>query len=353
MKICYFGNYDTEYGRTKVLRKGLVLAGVDIIDCHSEHKGWRFWFDLYKKHKVLSHYDLLFIGCSGPSNFIPLFAQIITRKPVVWEPLFSIYDNWVYDRKVVKKYSFKALYYYLMDYISARASDLIVLDTRTHSYYFTRTFGTKPEKLIYALVGANSDIFIKTPTREPDSKLELEYHGRYIPVQGTDVIVKAAALLKDDPDIHITMIGGGQKYNETKELAKSLDVNNITFIPFKPPEEVLKYVRKADACFGLLGDVPRVNRSIPNKLYEAAAVGRVSISADTAALREVFSPGENVLTIPAGDHFALSKVIKELKSNGNSTEMGERAFDAYYKNANTKCIGEQLKSELDYLLKKA
>jgi len=128
MRICYFGNYDSEYSRTKVLRSGLEAAGAEIIDCHSDHKGLGIYFDLRRKLKTMPAHDFIFIGNSGPSLFLPFFAQLITRKPIIWEPLYSIYDNWVFDRKVAPRFSLKALYYFIMDWVSARSSDMTVSD---------------------------------------------------------------------------------------------------------------------------------------------------------------------------------------------------------------------------------
>jgi glycosyltransferase involved in cell wall biosynthesis len=351
MKICYFGNYQTQ-GRSRVLRTVLQEEGYEILDCRSELNGLSFYFDLFKRLRALApDYDLVFIGNCGPSYFLPLFAQMITRKPIVWEPLFSIYDNYVHDRKLAPRFSVKALYYFLMDMISSFASDAIILDTHENCTYFSKTFKVSPKKLFRVLIGADTAVFTPAPYEEGDV-FEVEFHGKYIPVQGTDVIVRAAKLLESDEKIHITMIGGGQTYRATKNLARELEVKNITFLPFLPPTEVRDHIARAHVCIGLLGDVPRIEGAIPNKVYEAAAMGRVSINADTIALREVFVPGIDILTVPRGEHHSLAETILKLKESGTAKELGVKARHTFETKSSYSVISSELRCVFEYVCKK-
>jgi glycosyltransferase involved in cell wall biosynthesis len=349
MTICYFGDYVLN-GRTHVLRLAMEEAGVHIVDCNSNEMGIRFFIDLFKKHRALKgKYDILFIGNSGPSNFLPLFAQIITKKPVVWEPLFSIYDNYIFDRKFAPRYSVKALYYFIMDWVGGHTADAVVLDTDEDCKYFSETFHVRRDKCLRVLIGADTNAFVPMVVPKEGTRFEVEYHGKYIPVQGIDVIVRAAKLLEDDRDIHFTMIGSGQAYKETVALAESLKTTNITFLPFMPVAELRPYIARADVCFGLVGDVPRVVRAIPNKLYEAAAMGKVTINADTVALREVFTPGVDVIAVPQGNHEAVAKAIRELKVSGSAKELGENARKTLHEKVSFAKIGEELKIVFDYV----
>lgn len=347
MRICYFGDYPIS-GRTQVLRLAMKEVGYEILDCHSDKTRFAFYYDLFKKLRALKgSYDVLFIGNSGPSVFLPLFAKLISKVPVVWEPLFSIYDSYVFDRKLTSRFSVKALYYFLMDYLGSHAADCIILDTYANCDYFSKTFCVERKKFARVLIGADITVFSPQESVRGEHVFEVEYHGKYIPVQGIGVIVRAAQLVLNDPHIHFTMIGGGQIYKETVALATKLGCTNITFLPFMPLHELRPYIAKADVCFGLIGDVPRVVRAIPNKLYEAAAMGRVTINADTPALREVFTPGYDVVTVPQGDHEAVAEAIRALKKSGKARELGKHAYITLHEKVSLQKIGEELKSALD------
>lgn len=346
MTICYFGDYDANYNRTHVLMKGLRANGVTLIECNVRGKsGWALYGELWRKHKELrGKYDVLFVGL-GNGRFMPLFARLITSKPVVWEPLFALYDNWVHDRKYVHPYSPRALKLWIVDWLGCHAADLVILDVDTHAQYFMKLFGISRSKVSHAYVGADPEVFKPAEKQTSNEVFEVEFHGKYIPLHGTDVIIRAAKLLQDEA-IHFTFIGDGQDAKKCKDLANELEVTNATFLPWMTEEEIVPYIRDADLCTAMLGDVPRVVRSIPNKMYQAAAMARVSINAESSSLREVFTPGVDALAVPPGNPEALAKAILELKNSGRAQEMGTAAYQTYLKTSTPEHIGRQLLSAI-------
>jgi glycosyltransferase involved in cell wall biosynthesis len=342
MTICYFGDYDQGYNRTRVLIQGLERAGATVIHCNVRGlNGLALYRALWKKHRQLrGDYDVLFVGL-GNARLMPTFARLITSKPVVWEPLFALYDNWVFDRKYVQPHSFKAYKLWFVDWLGCMASDLIVLDVETHAKFFQKLFRLPSRKLAHALVGADTDIFFPQERTKGDRPFEVEFHGKYIPLHGADVIMRAAKLLEHE-DMHFTMIGDGQDAAKTKQLAQELGLKNVTFLPFMPESEITTYIRDADVCTAMLGDVPRVTRSIPNKMYQAAAMARVSINADSTSLREVFTPGVDAVTARPGDPEDLARALRELKESGKAAEMGRAAYASFLQHATPEKIGAAL-----------
>lgn len=341
MTICYFGDYDPDYSRTRVLLYGLGECGVSIAHCNARGKGFGKYWELFQKHRALrGKYDLLLVGL-GDARLMSFFARLISRRPIVWEPLYSIYDNWVFDRKLTSPHSLKAYLYWFMDWLGCKVSDLIILDTKTNCDYFHETFDVPMHKLARVLVGADTRVFTPLSKMQETGKFEVEFHGKYIPVQGTGVIVQAAKLLERD-DVHFTMIGGGQAFHDTKTLAEKLQVTNITFFPTLPREKVVECIRNADVCMGLVGDVPRVVRAIPNKLYEAAAMARVSINVDSSSLHEVFTPSLDTIGIKQGDPEDLARAIRELRESGKARALGKAAYETFIKTSTPKLVAQSL-----------
>lgn len=342
MTICYFGDYDQSYNRTRVLIQGLERAGVKVLHCNVRGKsGIRLYSELWKQHQALKgKYDILFVGL-GNARFMPTFARLISSKPVVWEPLFALYDNWVFDRKYVKPHSLKAYKLWFVDWLGCQAAHLIILDVDTHARFFQKLFRLPEKKLAHALVGADTDIFYPRERMKQGGLFEVEFHGKYIPLHGAEIIMHAAKLLENE-SIHFTMIGDGQDAAKTKRLAEDLGLNNVTFLPFMPEKEITPYIANADVCTAMLGDVPRVTRSIPNKMYQAAAMGRVSINVDSSSLREVFTPGVDAIVARQGDPEDLARAIRELKESGRALEMGQAAYETFKRTATPELIGERL-----------
>lgn len=342
MIICYFGDYDASYNRTHVLRTGLEAAGATLIDCNVRGlSGWKLYHALWKKHQALAGaYDVLFVGL-GNARFMPVLARLISRKPVVWEPLFALYDNWVHDRKYVRPYSWRALKLWLVDWLGCHAAGLVLLDVDTHARYFMKLFGLSRAKVSHAYVGADPALFFPKERTATNGTFEVEFHGKYIPLHGADVIMRAAKILEKE-DMHFTMIGDGQDYQKTKALADELQLANVTFLPFMTEAEITEYIKEADVCTAMLGDVPRVVRSIPNKMYQAAAMARVSINAESSSLREVFTPGVDAIAVRPGNPEELAAALKDLKESGRAKEMGEAAYQTFLRTATPKHIGEQV-----------
>ncbi|MEK7613558.1 MAG: glycosyltransferase [Patescibacteria group bacterium] len=341
MKILYFGDYDPNYTRTRVLVKGLEENGTPVIHCNERQQGLLKYWKLWKKiNNLKGQYDYLFVGF-GDSRFMPVFARIVSKKPIVWEALFSQYDNWVFDRRLAKPHSLKAYLYWFTDWIGCFFSHLIILDTKLHTNYFSKTFGVPQKKLAHVYVGADTGIFFPKPRTKQSPYFEVEFHGKFFPMQGADVIVRTAKLLEKN-GVHFTLIGSGQEAKKVRRLAEELSVSNVTFHGYLPQEEIVEHIANADVCVGLIGNVPRVVRAIPTKLWEAAAMAKVSINASPGSLEEVFTPNVDAIGLTAGNHEELAKKILALKESGRAEAMGQEAYKTFLKIGTPKQIGLSL-----------
>jgi len=161
MTVCYFGDYDSEYSRNRVIIKGLKKNGVKVLICHSGLRGIKKYFRLWKLHKKTANkYDLLIVGFTSSSRGkLVLLAKLISRKTIVWDAFTSLYEALVLDRKLVSPKSLKAKYYWFLDWLCCKLADKILLDTNEHIKYFVDTFKIKREKFIKVLIGADDSIF--------------------------------------------------------------------------------------------------------------------------------------------------------------------------------------------------
>jgi len=106
-RVCYFGNFDPNYARNRVIIRGLKENEVEVLFCHTNLKGLRGLIDLFKKHRDLKNkYNILIVGYSDSRFMVPL-AKLISNKKIIWDAFYSIYDSWVFDRKLVPPPKFK------------------------------------------------------------------------------------------------------------------------------------------------------------------------------------------------------------------------------------------------------
>ena len=173
------------------------------------------------------------------------------------------------------------------------------------------------------------------------------FWGNFIPLQGVEYIVKAVKLLEKHQDIQFQLIGRGQTYNKAIKLARRLKIKNINFVDRAPQEELPKYMQKADICLGIFGDTKKTQRVIPNKVYEAIAMKKPVITADTPAMRELFTNKKNILFCKIANAQDLADKILELKRNKASREkIAQSGYETFKKYAMPKFIAKNLLKEL-------
>src|SRR3989338_6973008 len=88
-----------------------------------------------KYHSLKREFDIIVVGYSDSRFMIPFVRLISHRlfsgqagKKIVWDALYSLYDSWVLDRRLVGSGSLKAKYYWFLDWFSCKLADLILLD---------------------------------------------------------------------------------------------------------------------------------------------------------------------------------------------------------------------------------
>jgi glycosyltransferase involved in cell wall biosynthesis len=318
MTIIYFGDFNPEYARNKVIIKGLRENGVEVLLCHtSKKRAFAKILDLVNQY--CRHYrkcDMVIVGYSDSRFTIPL-AWLMSSKPVIWDAFYSLYDSWVFDRRLVPSRGIKAGYYWFLDWLSGSLADLVLMDTNEHIDYFSKTFRIKEHKFIKVLVGSDPAVFHPQYSSNPrdGKKFLVHFHGNYIPLQGIESIIKAAKLLEHEKDIQFNLVGNGQTYHDVRDLADREGVQNVTFIERVDIGTLAESIAIADICLGIFGNTKKAQRVIPNKVYEAVAMAKPVITSDTPAIREVFTDRKNILLCRNADAKDLARAIKELRDN--------------------------------------
>jgi len=310
MVICYFGLYNPNYSRNKILISGLRQNGADVIECRTAAKGILKYWDLYKKHWLIRHkYDIMIIGFPGFQAVI--LAKLLTNKPIIFDAFYSIYDSMVEDRQIVGAKSLRGKYYWLLDWLSCRLADYVLLDTDANIGYFVKEFDLPREKFIKVFVGSDDKIVFPLPREKKDYFL-VHFHGSFIPLQGVEYIVEAAKILEKE-NIRFNIIGRGQTYKEISKLAQKLRINNINFIESVPYAELKDYLAQADVVLGIFGRTEKAKRVIPNKVYEGLAAKRLVLTGDSPAIRELLADSQNVILCRMADANDLAVKILAIK----------------------------------------
>lgn len=338
MRVCYFGTYERDYPRNALMIAGLRQMGVSVTECHAPvwerqqdksgaYRGmaalglilqllWAYIKLTYNYLRTPAH-DVVIVGYIG--QFDMLFAWFLTRLggvPLLFNPLVSLYDTFCDDRSLVKPTSLTGRLLWWLDYLSCQAAELVFLDTEQHRDYFVRTFGLHKDKFFVVPVGADDRIFQLRPLaeKEPNEPIEVLFVGKLIPLHGIETILQAAAQLRHKA-IHFTIVGSGQQAREIERLIRELQLDNVTRIDWVEYARLGEQYAKADLCLGIFGASDKAQRVIPNKVYQALAVGRPVITADSPAIRTLLTVDEQIIVCSPANPDALANQIAHLAAN--------------------------------------
>ena len=256
MKICFFGTYNPQYSRSRVVKRGLEENGVIVVECNDRSFGIKKYWNLWKKFKYIKNeVDFLFVGFPGYGAAI--FAKIFIGKKIIFDAFASIYDSMILDRKTASVFSPKSFYYFLLDFLACHMSDWVLVDTLAQKDFFAKTFKIKPEKILVVYVGADIPQELFTQTEKIKNSLtKVFFYATFIPLQGVDIILKSAKLLKNE-NVKFEIMGQGQTFPDAKNLAQKLSLNNVEFLPPSPYVELLNRLNLADISLGIFGSTSK------------------------------------------------------------------------------------------------
>ncbi len=338
MRICYFGTYEKDYPRNRILIKEFRKQGVEVVECHvplwerqldktgsylSPFSLLKIMAGLLRAYLVLvwrflraGDFDFLMVGYIGQADvLLARFLLLFRRRPLVFNPLISLYDTLVVDRRIFRERSAAAWFLYRIDRWSFQLADLIILDTNAHIDYLSALLRIDKKKFVRVFVGADEEVFYpRDPGGKKDGLFRVLFYGKFIPLHGIHHILHAAKALEGDPTIRFRIIGYGQLSGEIHALAERLHLLNVEFVNWVPYEKLPDEIAEADLCLGIFGDTEKAQRVIPNKVFQALACGRPVLTLDTPAMRELGRLSLLSL-LPDTCRRILSESIRNLKTS--------------------------------------
>ena len=144
------------------------------------------------------------------------------------------------------------------------------------------------------------------------------YCGLHGLAQGLEVVLGAAARLKDRPSIKFVMIGDGPTKDGLIETAKNMGLFNLRFLGWRPKNEMPTVLASLDASLVPLS--ARFPGTMPSKVYEALASGTCPIVAKGCEAEALVTQFEAGRCYEPGNAEEMAAVILELADNHSALE---------------------------------
>lgn len=255
-------------------------------------------------------YDIVFVGFA-PQLILPFWRKKFADKYIIIDFFISMYDTLVCDRKIFRNRGAVAKACHLMDEKTVKCADCVITDTKTHASYFINEFQGEQSKFVTIYLEADSSIYYPRLQNKPDElkeKFVVLYFGSILPLQGVEVVLAAARLLKEYSNIFFDIIGPvPEKYKKTTQ-------NNVCFTDWLPQEKLAKRIADSDLCLAghFSKDIDKAWRTIPGKVYIYEAMGKKMILGEGSANHELFSEDERHFFVNRGSSMELSNLIRRI-----------------------------------------
>lgn len=326
--LLFWGRAERDYSRNRMVVKLLENNGWQVAYFHpaSSKTGC-----LEAYFKGLHRPDFIWVPCFRQTDIAS--AAHWSRKwqvPLVVDPLISSYQKEVFEKKKYGEFSKKAEKLRNWESKLFRRADLLLADTDRHGDFFSRELHIDRERIETFPVGAEEDIFHEYPQASAVGG-EILFYGSFLELQGVDVIVDAALQCSDLP-LRWTLLGEG-KLKESACL-QAQGASNIAFEGWLPYEDLPIRMARADILLGIFGTTPKAAMVMPNKFFQALAVGRPLITMDSAAYPDSLRASDTIGWVPPGDASALADCVRrwyahpeDLAARGHRTR---ELFEHYF-----------------------
>lgn len=345
--VLWWGRFDPDYSRNRILRKLLPELGWNVVDFHPRFSSLA---DVEARLKRIGKPDLVWVPCFRQRD-LAAASRWAKRHgvPLLFDPLISAYDKQIFERKKYAPQSRQARRLHRWEQSLFKRADILLADTQPHADYFSEAFDVPPDRIKVVYVGAEESLFqpAPMPDHSDGSPVEVLFYGSFIELQAPRIIVEAARVYTGPP-VRWTLLGKGPLRAECERLARGLD--NVHFENPVPYEELPARIHKADILLGVFDAGAKAGRVIPNKVFQSLACGRPVITRKSTA----YPPGV-VNGTDAGLHWVepgnpgdLATMVAQLaqRLHGES-DLGRLASRLYLEAFSDAVIAEQVRGALE------
>lgn len=358
--VCVLGHHELDYPRNQVLQAALGRLGREIHLCHSRAPfPWRHLI-LAKKLLAAPRSAKVILVTEGGHRLAPWVKQIarLTGRKVLFDPFLSRYNTRVEDRRQHAPGSYQARVAHWQDWSSTHAADFLIFDTEEHRAYFYDRYKLSAPAAVVP-VGVPEDMFRPQADTAPPwpptgeaagARFEVLFYGTYIPLQGIEHILDAAAQSPDH--MGFTLIGKGQTWPEMQQRMADLglDAPKVRCLDRVPFEALPDHMAGAHVTLGIFGGTDKAWRVVPNKVVQAAACGRAIITADTPAVRRYFTHGESIWLVERASGAALTEGLAALAADpALRAKIGAGARAVFEQHFSLEAISRQMAHALSTL----
>ncbi len=308
-------------------------------------------------YRLIGWADVVHLQKSHHYAAIPLLSAALLRgKPIHYD-----WDDW--EKKIFlhsNKKSITTLLVYsffgVLEKFIPLIADTVSVSSRRLSE-LCLNLGIAKERIFMAHVGADLEKFHPHVSgQEVKKRYNLQdplvlYLGQLHDGQYVELFIKSAeVVLEHCPQTKFMIIGGGSRFNDLKNLVKSLAIEkNIIFTNSIPHSAIPTHIAAADVCVACFEDNDITRCKSPLKIAEYLASGKAIVASNVGEVRNMVG-GAGILTEAGNSVDLAGPIIKVLKDEALRIQMGLRARERSLRKYNWRVSAENLLKAYDMAL---
>lgn len=310
MRLAFVAGRESSYPRNRIILRLLRDLGHHVIEgpqCPPPFGG-------RKAHSFLKQLegqiDAVFLGFFA-QHLVHAARLAVKTKPILMDAFVSAHDTLVSDRRTISARSPLARLLKRAEISAVQSCDYLLTDTYAHKNFLVKLTKFPADKVHVLHVGTDPELFRPSTSSSSGGPLRVHFHGDAQRLHGLDVVMEA---LRDFDRSELTMrlVARGKPFERWRNrqcarLPAVVDVHDPV-----PYAELPRLLHNADVCLGIFGKSDKAQRVIPNKIYEAAACAKASITISSPAMAEVFRPNVSYFAVD-GSASDLTQMLQTLR----------------------------------------
>ena len=290
--------------------------------------------------------DFIFTGSGPPTQGVVVgLAKKVSGKKVIYN-LQDIFPDSLVTSGICGENSFLMKIGHAMENFTYRNADHIITITDDMKANIMKK-GVPEDKISVVRNWIDTDK-VKHISREDNllfDELKLPRDGFYVvyagnlgKVQGVDVILKTASLMKNNRDIKFVIFGNGSEEDNLKKIVRDKHLDNVLMFPLQPIERVSDVYSMAD--ISIISCTPGTGGSgMPSKTWTIMAAGIPIIASFDM-------PSEMERTIEEAECGFCTRA-------GDENELTEKIIRVFGDSRLKKCLGQNARRYAEKNVSKA